>query len=159
MKYFDSIAENLKSLQNKNDFRSFLQKNNDCASGQVISIRDADPSPASVSKFCSGRETEGKNKWTMGIMFHGTHYDSVGPICRDGFEGGYFTSSFDYAKNRSQYKQRVTKSKEKDGHVLAMAVLVPEAYRHELGHTDKQVPCPESHYAIPLFLVTVRDNN
>ncbi|OEU19491.1 hypothetical protein FRACYDRAFT_235548 [Fragilariopsis cylindrus CCMP1102] len=109
--------------------------------------------------FVGGGEVEGKNKWTMGIMFHGTHYDSVGPICRDGFGGGYFTSSFHYAKNRSQYKQRVTKSKEIDGHVLAMAVLVPEADRHELGHTDKQVPCPESDYTIPLFLVTVRDNN
>lgn len=151
MKYYESLERNLETL--RREFPSFLQKNNDYTHGKVVGIRDANANPNLVRGFCVGEECAGKDKMAMGIMFHGTHRDSVTPICTEGInEFSCFTNSFHYAVRRAQLKQNY----EGDAQVLAMAVLVEKEDR--LGGKDIGLRSPCRSHALPLFIVTVRDH-
>ena len=150
MKYYKSLERRLESL--KDEFPSFMKKNNDFTHGKPVNICEANPNQSLVRGFCAGRETDRKDEMAMGIMFHGTHQDSVQSIIRDGIrEYSHFTNSFHYAVRRSQYKQNYVG----DAQVLAFAVLVEEADR--LTSKDAKTRSPCRYHALPLFIITVRN--
>lgn len=154
MKYYESLERKLDSLKKK--FPSFLNKNNDYTYGRIISIREANPSRSLVHGFCSGRETDRKDCMAMGIMFHGTHKDSVGPIVRDGiYEMSHFTNSFYYAVGRSQYKHG--RCSREDAQVIAFAVLVEDYDRLDWKDAKTRSPCRD--HALPLFIISVRQHH
>ena len=151
MRYYESLERRLGNV--KKSFHSFFQKNNDFTRGKVIRIRDANPDAKLVRGFCEGRESDCKDRMAMGIMFHGTHRDSIQSICNDGIcEMSHFTNSFHYAVQRSQGKQNY----QGDAQVLAMAVLVEEEDR--LGWKDAKLRSPCRDHALPLFVLTIRNN-
>lgn len=135
----------------KREFPNFLRNNNDLKHGRVVEIEDANPSPSLVHGFCSG-DTHKLERMVMGVMFHGTTKESIAAICTSGiYDFSCYTSSFDYAVGRSNYKE----GRGKDHvHVLAMAVIVEEQDRLDRKDAKTRHPCCE--YALPLFVVTVK---
>lgn len=134
----------------KGDFYQFLQNHDDCTSGGVANIQEANPSSSLVNSFCSGDDHK-RNHMTMGIAFHGTHSNSIGPICQDGIHVySSFTSSLHYAvgRNRSNEGENTKELK-----VLAMAVLVD---RSKADFDQKDFRLREPNYSLPLFVLTVR---
>jgi hypothetical protein len=136
----------------RREFHRFLNDHNDSPGTRVLHVRDAKPASTLNGRFCSGK-TGSSDMNIMGIMFHGTSHDCIGPICRDGIKwGSSFTSSFDYAVRRSAYQEEWKSVKEVEKvEVLAMAVLVEESSK--LGSEDQRLrePC----YSLPLYVVTV----
>lgn len=151
MKYYKSIERKLERL--KDEFPSFMQKNNDFTRGSIVNRREANPSQSLVRGFCEGRETDRKDEMAMGIAFHGTHPDSVPSIIRDGIhEMSCFTNSFHYAVRRSQYHLN-TDTATRDAQVIAFAVIVEEADCFTWKEFKTRSPC--RYHALPIFIITV----
>ena len=113
---------------------------------RILDVSDANPQ--TCGSFCSRKSGSTD---IMGIMFHGTRKDCIGSICSNGIHTGSFTSSFQYAANRSAYKDDCQNGG-KEVKVLAVAVLVEEASK--LQSKDQNLRYP--HYSLPLFVVTVQ---
>ena len=135
--------------------------NNDFTQGEIISIREVRPSQELVRGFCgtgvggARRDKEGyKNRMKMAILFHGTHHDCVNSIVRDGiYDMSHFTNNLHYAVRRAQYKCNYF---HEESQVLVFAVLVDETNaRFDWNDVTTRSPCRE--YALPLFVITVRD--
>jgi hypothetical protein len=157
MKQYVSLERKLETL--KNEFPSFMENlkgtKNDFTRGKIISIREAKPSQSLVRGFCGGREKKHKHRMALGIMFHGTHKDSIQSIVREGiYDMSHFTSSFHYAVTRSQYMEHYFYEV---SHVLAFAVLVRE--KEILSEMDVKTRSPCREYALPLFIITVKDTS
>ena len=161
---YESLQSRLENL--KKEFPSFMKKlkgtNNDFTQGEIIRIREVRPSHDNVRGFCgcgvgARRGKEGrKNHLKMAIMFHGTHHDCVHSIVRDGiYDMSHFTNSLHYAVRRAQYKSNYFYE---ESQVLVFAVLVDEDQaRFDWNDVTTRSPCRD--YALPLFIITVRDTN
>ena len=138
-------------LEMQEGFHSFLKHNNDYTSGPLLGYKDAAPGVRPLSMFLNPQKGDRR---TMGIMFHGTHRDNIGSICRDGLNyGSSFTSSLDYAVGRSAFKERSSESgRNDDVRVLAMAVLVKD--KSKIGGKDERIE--EPYFSLPLYVLTVQ---
>ena len=163
--WYESLESRLENL--KKEFPSFMKKlkgtNNDFTQGEIISIREVRPSHDLVRGFCDvgvGARREKKkgckNRLKMAIMFHGTHRDCVNSIVRDGiYDMSHFTNNLHYAVRRAQYKSNYFYE---ESQVLVFAVLVDEDNaRFDWSDVTTRSPCRD--YALPLFIITVRDTN
>jgi hypothetical protein len=161
MKQYQYVSLERKLETLKNEFPSFMEKlkgtKNDFTRGKIISIREAKPSQSLVRDFCGGREKKRKHRMALGIMlmFHGTHKDSIQSILREGiYDMSHFTSSFHYAATRSQYMEHYFNEV---SHILAFAVLVKE--KEILSEMDVKTRSPCREYALPLYIITVKDTS
>ena len=157
MTQYESLERKLEVL--KKDFPSFMKNlkgtSNDFKRGKIISIQEVSPSQSLERGFCGGRDKKRKQRMALGIMFHGTHKDSVQAIIKDGiYDMSHFTNSFHYAVTRSQYMEHYFNEL---SHVLAFAVLVQNKERLNEKDVTTRSPCCE--YVLPLFLITVRDTS
>ena len=162
-KHYESLESQLENL--KKEFPSFMKKlkgtNKDFSRGKITSIREVHPSHDLVRGFCSvgaRREKKGRRKgrMKMAILFHGTHQDCVNSIVRDGiYDMSHFTNNLHYAVRRAQYKSNFFYE---ESQVLVFAVLVDEEKaRFDWNDVTTCSPCRD--YALPLFIITIRDTN
>eukprot|EP00798_Chlamydomonas_sp_ICE-L_P018960 gene18960-25534_t len=88
------------------------KENNDLSRGRILEYRYAEPGATISSNFI---KRAGSNRhMTMGIMFHGTHGDNIGPICRNGiYKHSCFTSSMHYAVRRVSTKRTTNERRSK----------------------------------------------
>jgi hypothetical protein len=69
----------------RRDFPKFLKEYKNDRTRVVLSVCDANPGSELYETFCSLKSGSSD---IMGIMFHGTCHDCIGPICRNGMNWG-----------------------------------------------------------------------